>query len=312
MLTLEPIGPERAQTAQALVHAAFAPLLDIYQDHATSPANKPLDRFERALAREESDGYLITLDAAPIGYVRVDRCAPGVYFLSDLCIMPAFQNRGYAQQAIRQLEARYPDAQAWYLVTIRQEARDCHLYEKLGYVCLGETQQVNDRMTLVFFFKPALLGLRIRPLRADDFEAARVLYMQVHALHAEIRPDIYAQADFFDRAFFEALSSPIDGTTLAAEADGRAVGLCALKWRTSPSIPLLQPRRFAFIDDLCVDTAYQRRGIGRMLMTAAAMLSRARGLQSVELNVWHFNQNALRFYESLGMTCMRMQLEMKL
>ena len=312
MLTLKPIGPSSASAALDIVHAAFAPLLAVYQDHATSPANKPLERFEQALARENTDGYLILLSDTPVGYVRVDRLAQDVYSLADLCILPAWQNRGFAQQAVRQLEARYPHARVWCLVTIAQEARDCHLYEKLGYVCLGETQRPNERMTLVYYFKSMLPGVQIRPLRESDFDATHAMYAQVHALHAAKRPDIYAQTDFFDRALFDELLSSTSGVTLAAETNGRAVGLCALQWRASSPLPLLQRRTYAFIDDLCVDEAFRRRGIGRLLMSAATLYARGRGLKSVELNVWSFNESAIRFYESLGMTCQRLQMEWRL
>ena len=100
--------------------------------------------------------------------------------------------------------------------------------------------------------------------------------------------------------------------TLAAETNGRAVGLCALQWRASSPLPLLQRRTYAFIDDLCVDEAFRRRGIGRLLMSAATLYARGRGLKSVELNVWSFNESAIRFYESLGMTCQRLQMEWRL
>lgn len=312
MLTLTPIGPEHAQTAQELVHAAFQPLLYIYQDHDTSPANKPLERFKRVLSRPESASYLIVLDGAPIGYVRVDRRGEGVYSLSDLCILPAHQNQGFAQQAVRQLEARYPDAHVWSLMTIKQETRDCHLYEKLGYVCLGETQQVNERMTLVLYFKLMCADVRIRLLREDDFDAAHMLYEQVQSLHAENLSHIFVPTDIFDRDFFAQMLSPASGATLVAEIDGRAVGLCVMQWKTAPNAPMFQPRRYAFIDDLCVDEAYRRRGIGHDLMTAVFMLARARSVSSIELNVWGFNESAIRFYKSLGMTCQRMQLECKL
>ena len=108
MITLKPIGPESAGLVQSLVHAAFAPLLARYQDHETSPANKSTSQIERALAREMSDGYLILHDEETIGYVRVDERMEGVFSLSDLCIVPQWQNRGYAQEALRLIEARYP------------------------------------------------------------------------------------------------------------------------------------------------------------------------------------------------------------
>ena len=39
------------------------------------------------------------------------------------------------------------------LETILQEKGNCYLYEKLGYHQTGKTEQINERMTIVFYEK---------------------------------------------------------------------------------------------------------------------------------------------------------------
>ena len=241
-----------------------------------------------------------------------DICLLYTSSLADLCILPDCQNRGLGHQALRLVEARYPQAQAFCLLTIAQETRDCHLYEKLGYVCLGETQQVNARMTLVCYAKFPGAAAGIRLLQPDDCDAVQAMYADLHALHAQHRPDIYTPAGCFDRAALDALLSDSNASIFVADQNGRAVGLCVVKWRQNAPLSMLQTRSFAFIDDLYVSPDARRLGIGRQLMRAVRLFARARGMQSVELNVWHFNEDAIRFYQSLGFSCMRMQLEMKL
>ena len=78
---------------------AFQPLLDKYQDYDTSPAAEP---FERTLQRFNFDNvayHLIMLKDEPIGAVRV-RWQGTTYVL----IKPGYQNKGYAQEAIRETE----------------------------------------------------------------------------------------------------------------------------------------------------------------------------------------------------------------
>jgi hypothetical protein len=60
---------------------------------------------------------------------------------------------GYAQEAISLAEGLHSGAKSWVLDTIKQEARLCHLYEKMGYSLTGEEKRVNDRMTLVTYRK---------------------------------------------------------------------------------------------------------------------------------------------------------------
>jgi len=39
------------------------------------------------------------------------------------------------------------------LDTILEEAGNCHLYEKIGYMKTGKTEVINEKMTLVFYEK---------------------------------------------------------------------------------------------------------------------------------------------------------------
>ena len=127
-------------------------------------------------------------------------------------------------------------------------------------------------------------------------------------MHTARLSHIYNDVEIFDQAFFSSLLAG-DGVCLVAEQDGKAIGLCVLQWKHAPDFPLFKPRTYAFIDDLCVVVRYRRQGVGRLLMLSAMQYARACGSASLELNVWGFNEDAQRFYASLGFHCMRMQLE---
>lgn len=131
---------------------AFRPLLDKYKDCETSPAAEP---FERTLQRFRFDNvsyHLITLGTEVIGAVRV-RWNDDIYVLSQIFILPVYQGRGYAQEAIRLVEAMYPNASLWRLDTIAQEAKLCHLYEKMGYHKTGHSEHIKNGMDIIFYEK---------------------------------------------------------------------------------------------------------------------------------------------------------------
>lgn len=131
---------------------AFLSLLDKYQDFETNPAAEPLERICQRFAQEFTDYYLICLNDIRIGIMRI--CDWGeVCRLSPICILPEFQGHGYAQQAIIQAEALYPNAKIWKLDTILQEPKLCHLYEKMGYHRTGESHRIKDGMDLVCYSK---------------------------------------------------------------------------------------------------------------------------------------------------------------
>lgn len=54
---------------------------------------------------------------------------------------------------IEQLFGIYPNTKEWRLDSIKQEAGNCHLYEKCGFVRVGDDIEVNEKMTLVEYVK---------------------------------------------------------------------------------------------------------------------------------------------------------------
>jgi RimJ/RimL family protein N-acetyltransferase len=132
--------------------AAFKPLLDKYQDFDTNPAAEKLERTVARLGESDSHYYFIRLGGADIGAIRVKDFGE-LCVLNRIFILPEHQGMGYAQEAISLAEDLHCGAKSWVLDTIKQEARLCHLYEKMGYSLTGEEKRVNDRMTLVTYRK---------------------------------------------------------------------------------------------------------------------------------------------------------------
>lgn len=133
---------------------AFLPLLEKYQDHDTNPASEPLSRVKERLEQSFTHYYFIKADNEIVGALRVvhDGEPNSRKKISPLFVLPAYQNRGIAQMAIKKAE-EFHGADNWELDTILQEKGNCYLYEKLGYRQTGETKKINDKMTLVFYRK---------------------------------------------------------------------------------------------------------------------------------------------------------------
>ena len=97
---------------------------------------------------------LIQADGETVGAIRVvDKKETGKNKrISPLFILPEYQGRGLAQQAMLEAE-RIHGGGGWELDTILQEKGNCHLYEKMGYRQTGKMKKINDRLTLVFYEK---------------------------------------------------------------------------------------------------------------------------------------------------------------
>ena len=133
---------------------AFAELYGKYQDTETSPATEKYEDILFRFNQPETTYYFITADDEKVGVIRVVDHKDGVTRkrIAPIFIMPEYRNKGYAQQAIKEAE-RIHGKQNWKLDTILQEKGNCYLYEKLGYHQTGKTEQINDKMTIVFYEK---------------------------------------------------------------------------------------------------------------------------------------------------------------
>lgn len=149
----------RADVSHAAeIHAmqieAFRELLEKYRDYDTSPGSESVEKVAARLRQDFTYYYFVCMGQQKVGAVRV--VEPKEYGknkrISPIFILPAFQGRGIAQEAIRLCEEAH-GSENWELDTILQEPKNCHLYEKMGYRRTGRTEVINERLTLVFYAK---------------------------------------------------------------------------------------------------------------------------------------------------------------
>ena len=132
---------------------AFEGLYEKYRDDDTSPARDPMSRVTERFAQEGSVYYYIVAKGERVGVIRVvDKKDGSRKRISPLWIMPEYRGKGYAQMAILAAEAIY-GSDNWSLDTILQEKGNIHLYEKMGYHRVGESEKINERMDIVFYEK---------------------------------------------------------------------------------------------------------------------------------------------------------------
>lgn len=153
MLKVIQISRDSASIVHEIQKISFKPLLEKYQDYDMSPALETLDRIIEKIDRTNTKSYIFQLDEINVGWVRIIELEEMTYKVAALCILPEYQNRGIAQKVLKEIESYYPNARKWILDTILEEKGNCYLYEKLGYVKVGEVISINERMTLVNYVK---------------------------------------------------------------------------------------------------------------------------------------------------------------
>lgn len=134
---------------------SFKSLLDKYQDMDSNPGAEKVEYIMEQFQKPFIDFYLICLDEKHIGAMMIAHFEK-TGIMNRICILPEYQEKGYAQEAMRIAESFYPDVEKWKLETILQEKKLCHLYEKMGYQRTDENLHIKEGMDIISYEKSVL------------------------------------------------------------------------------------------------------------------------------------------------------------
>ena len=115
----------------------FKPIYEKYYDETTKPS------FQM---------YWIIDNSTKVGQIWI-ATKNDTAKLARLFVLPKYQNKGYATKAIIDIEKLYSYYNHWQLDTIKEEKKNVHLYQKLGYKPNGKEKIINDKMTITEFEK---------------------------------------------------------------------------------------------------------------------------------------------------------------
>ena len=143
--------------------------------------------------------------------------------------------------------------------------------------------------------------MRVRQAVVGDEQVLATLNRFVHEMHQARRPDYFKATRLADVAawFRDLLATPTAAAWIAEEG-GAPIGFVLAFFRERPENPFRQARRWCEIDQIAVDPAWRRRGVGLSLMRAALDEARARAMPRLELSSWAFNTDAHAMFRGLG------------
>jgi len=155
-IRLEEVAEQDLPQLHAMQVESFMPLYEKYKDTDTSPATESLEKVIARAKQPNRKYYFIVKDGARVGAINIGT-RPGqgedVYIISPIFVLPAFQNQKIGFIAMQKAFEMFPQAAVWKLDTILQEEGNCHLYEKCGFVRVGEEKVINEKMTLIDYEK---------------------------------------------------------------------------------------------------------------------------------------------------------------
>ena len=150
-IKLKKVAEEDLELLHEMQVESFMPLYEKYHDEI-SPALEPIERIKGRFAQPNRTYFFIEKDGAKVGVINVGHRDPDekeISFISPIFILPKYQGQGIGYAVIMKVFSMYPAVKTWKLDTILEEKGNCHLYEKCGFVRVGEARKINEKMTIV-------------------------------------------------------------------------------------------------------------------------------------------------------------------
>lgn len=144
----------------------------------------------------------------------------------------------------------------------------------------------------------------------EDLGRVNELREQVNRVHVEGKPE------FFRDNFGEPLNKHIyemwqqdNRDILVVERNHRICGFACVEYVYKPENLYQKARKYYHIDEFGVDEKMRRQGVGTELFHRIRLEAEKRGFTRIELDMWEFNETALKFYESIGFHTYRRYME---
>lgn len=152
--------------------------------------------------------------------------------------------------------------------------------------------------------------LNLRRATMQDIPDLRRLLYQVHAVHHQVRPDLFkAGARKYSDAQLEGIVADDLTPVFVAERDGAVVGYAFCIHQQLLNDNNMTDIKTLYVDDLCVEETARGAQIGTQLYEFVLEYAKAQGYYHVTLNVWADNVHAVRFYEKLGLRVQKLGME---
>jgi diamine N-acetyltransferase len=156
------------------------------------------------------------------------------------------------------------------------------------------------------------LDIHMREATKNDYDAVHQIQRQVHEIHTKKRPDHYKMADTtLDKEYFNNLIDGEDKKLFLLEEE-QPIAYTILTIKHTEERPILIPKKVVYMDDFGVDHTYRGKGMGRIFFKKVLEFAKNIEADSLELGVWEFNENAIKFYESMNLKTKMRRMEIDL
>ena len=144
----------------------------------------------------------------------------------------------------------------------------------------------------------------------EDLEEVNKIRKEVNDLHVEGEPTIFKGFTKDIADYINEFINTDNKKLLVCEDNGIICGYAMLEFCIKPESIYRYELKFIDVQELGVLKGCQSKGYGKMLINKIIELAKEKGYPKIELNMWAFNENALKFYKKIGFKTYRRYMKM--
>ena len=149
--------------------------------------------------------------------------------------------------------------------------------------------------------------------KAETGDAANIVSLlhQVLEVHAAIRPDLFITGTTkYNEAEVAALINDGSYRIFVACEGSELLGYAICIIKDEPKTRATYARKTFYIDDICVDEKSRGKSVGQKLFLRAKEEALSLSCHNITLNVWEGNDKARSFYDKMGLTPKKTEMEL--
>ncbi|MBR4270935.1 MAG: GNAT family N-acetyltransferase [Clostridia bacterium] len=149
----------------------------------------------------------------------------------------------------------------------------------------------------------------IRLLDNNDFIDLQNLFSQLYDIHYKNRPDTFNNAHPITKEYFQEILTSTCKHCYVYLDQGKMLGAILIKEYETDDYVTLKKRKIYEIYDIVVNKDFRNKGIGKKLYNYITELAQQNGINTIIVEVFTFNEDAIHFYQSIGMTARKIIYE---
>ncbi len=151
----------------------------------------------------------------------------------------------------------------------------------------------------------------VRLAKEEDLKKVNKIRKEVFDLHVNALPHIFKVVwdEEKELEFLKTILSDENVLFYLYEKNNKIIGYAHIEKREKFDRGAKEPRRWCHLSDFGVTKSERAKGIGGEFLKAIEKELKSQSFSKLELNVWEFNQSAMKFYEKNGFYTLKRIME---